>query len=524
MSKPAPNFLFIITDQQRFDWLGCNGHPVVKTPHIDALAANGTNFTRCHVASPVCMPNRASLMTGRYPSVHGLRYNGNALTPDAVTFADVLQQGGYQTATIGKSHLQPFSDVKPFARVDENSLGPLDEARFSDQTMHRQEEPARFAADELATFPDGYYGFQHVDLVTGHGDRPGGHYRQWLRQNYPNWEALIDRDNELPHNYSAPQTFRTPVPEEAYATSYIRDRAIDYIGAQQSNTAPFFAFVSFPDPHHPFNPPGKYWDMYDPDDFEVPLEYDAHHNPTPPMQSVRADQLDGIAPKTPQTVYMANKRHIQESMALTAGMITMVDDAVGAIVQQLKDTGQYDNTVIVFTSDHGDYLGDFSMMLKGALPFDGITHVPFIWSDPADRAPRLTNHLVSTIDLAPTIIARAGLKPYWGIQGHDISALAMGGDAAPVRTRHIVEYHDGLPRFGFAKPACVRALITDDYRLTLYKGEPFGDLYDLNADPQETHNRFDDPAYADIRAGLVQELADEMMAMMDPSPRSHRLA
>ena len=123
---------------------------------------------------------------------------------------------------------------------------------------------------------------QHVDMVTGHGHNCGGHYGQWFRKTYPNWKDLHDRKNELPHNYSCPQAFRTAVPEEAYPTAWIGDRAVNYINESASHDEPFFAFVSFPDPHHPFNPPGKYWDMYSPDEFSVDLPYAAHKNPTPP--------------------------------------------------------------------------------------------------------------------------------------------------------------------------------------------------------------------------------------------------
>ncbi|MEM7210488.1 MAG: sulfatase-like hydrolase/transferase, partial [Pseudomonadota bacterium] len=122
MTSHRPNFLFVMTDQHRADWLGCAGHPVVRTPNIDALAARGTLFTDFHTASPVCMPNRASFMTGRYPSVHGLRYNGCTLPRNANTFVDVLRAGGYRTASIGKSHLQPFTDHPAERKSDPDSL------------------------------------------------------------------------------------------------------------------------------------------------------------------------------------------------------------------------------------------------------------------------------------------------------------------------------------------------------------------------------------------------------------------
>ncbi|NBP95228.1 MAG: sulfatase, partial [Gammaproteobacteria bacterium] len=165
-----PNFLYIMVDQQRADWLGCYGHPVVKTPNIDAIAVEGTRFDEFHVATPVCMPNRASLMTGRMPSVHGLRYNGCLLSERANTFVDVLRAGGYATATIGKSHLQPFTDFEAEKQGEELN-GPIAEAWKPDQGDYGREEPERYLGGDHFDFPTPYYGFDHVDMVTGHGDR-----------------------------------------------------------------------------------------------------------------------------------------------------------------------------------------------------------------------------------------------------------------------------------------------------------------------------------------------------------------
>jgi len=259
--KKQPNFLFFITDQQRADWLGCYGHPVLKTPHIDAIADQGVRFEQFHVATPLCMPNRASLITGRYPSVHGLRYNGCHLPLSANTFLDVMNEGGYHTAAIGKSHLQPFTGLPPNGGPRNGGEG---EAWKSDSGNYAQEEPEAYEADARYEFELPYYGYQYVDMVTSHGDRCGGHYQQWFRENSPDWKSLHDPKNELPHNYSCPQAYRTPIPAELYPTAYIRDSAINYLQSRKDNEQPFFAFVSFPDPHHPFNPPGKYWDMYSP--------------------------------------------------------------------------------------------------------------------------------------------------------------------------------------------------------------------------------------------------------------------
>ena len=516
-----PNFLYFMADQLRVDWLGCYGHPVVRTPNIDALAASGTRFNQFFVASPVCMPNRASLMTGRYPSVHGLRYNGCLLSHRANSFVDVLKAGGWRTATIGKSHLQPFTDQDPFNRATMET-GPIAEAWKPEEGSYILEEPASYDAEGRFEFPTPYYGFDHVDMQTAHGDVAGGHYRQWFREKHPDWQQLVDRKNELPHNYSCPQAFRTPIPEDSYPTAWVRDRAKDYIAASADEADPFYAFVSFADPHHPFNPPGKYWDMYDPDDFDIPVHYDDHKNPPPPLENAKRDFEAGVVQKIKQISFMATDQHIREAMALTAGMITMIDDAIGDIVKTLKETGQYDNTVIIFNSDHGDYLGDFNLMLKGAWPKDSITRVPMIWSDPASRMEAETDALASTVDISSTILERAGLLRFYGMQGQ--SFMPPLTKAARHRDQLLIEFNDSGRRMGFPEPARVRVLVSEYWHLAIYKGLDWGELYHRKQDPHHLENLWDDPAFAGIKAELMTDLAQQLIGQMDESPRSTRLA
>lgn len=522
MTTPTrPNFLFIMTDQLRSDWLGCAGHPVVKTPNIDALAAGGTRFRNFQATSPVCMPNRASFMTGRYPSTHGLRYNGCLLPLDTNCFTDVLRAGGYRTASIGKSHLQPFTEHGPIR--DEKPIDrPIAEARRDLRGNYSQEQPVSYRADDPFELDLPYYGFDHVDMVTGHGDKCGGHYRQWFRQSCPDWEAMHDPANELPHNYTCPQACRTPVPEEFYPTRYVGTRAAEWISGQAEQDAPFFAYVSFPDPHHPFNPPGKYWEMYHPDQFAVSLPFEAHRNPTPPMLWMDRNWRDGGSSRTETTARRLGEQQLREAMALTAGMITMIDDEVGRLVAALKDGGRFENTVICFNSDHGDYLGDFSMLLKGALPFRSITEVPMIWSDPLSREGRVTDALAATIDLSATILDRAGLAPYRGMQGTSFVPVLEGAD-----THHsalLCEFNDVGPRAGFDRAARVRSIRTDGWRLTLYQGEEWGELYDLGSDPHETYNLWDDPEHTSVKADLTLRLAHMLAGQMDESPVSSILA
>jgi len=516
-----PNFLFFITDQHRADWLGCAGHLVVKTPYIDTLAAKGTLFEDFHVATPVCMPNRASLMTGRMPSVHGLRYNGCTLPARANTFVDVLAAGGYQTASIGKSHLQPFFDGVP-KRDEDYSDRLIPDAWKRDTSNYAQEQPGQYTTEDPYAFELPYYGFQKVDVVTGHGDRCGGHYQQWFRQACTNWRELTDPANELPHNYTCPQAYRTPIPEDLYPTTWIADRAIDYVSSCTEKSDPFFAFVSFPDPHHPFNPPGKYWDMYSPDQFDPDLPYKAHKNPTPPMEFLTERWQQGLGPEIPQSAFRTDRQHIKEAMALTAGMITMIDDQIGRVINALKESGQYDNTVIIFTSDHGDYLGDFDLLFKGALPFRSVTQVPMIWADPDATRPSKSHALASTIDVSASMLERAGLLPYHGMQGKSFLGCLETEDSH--RDALLIEYNDGASRLGFVPPARVRSLRTREWRFTTYSGLDWGELYDLSADPQETQNLWDDPAFASIKAELSLKLIDHLTAQMDESPLSERSA
>ena len=522
MTSPTrPNFLFIMTDQLRSDWISCAGHPVVKTPNIDALAARGTRFANFQATSPVCMPNRASFMTGRYPSTHGLRYNGCTLPLDTNCFTDVLAAAGYSTASIGKSHLQPFTVDAPL-RDEDRTERLIAEARRAPAGNYSQEQPGSYEGDEPFAFDLPYFGFQHVDMVTGHGDKCGGHFQQWFRKTCPDWQAMQDPANELPHNYTCPQAYRTPVPEEFYPTRYVGMQAADWIRAQQNGDAPFFAYVSFPDPHHPFNPPGKYWDMYDPDDFEVELPYEAHKNPTPPMRWMDEQWQQGNSARTKTTARRLGEQELREAMALTAGMITMVDDEVGRLIEVLKETGQYENTVICFNSDHGDYLGDFSLLLKGALPFRSVTDVPMIWSDPTSREGRVTEALASTIDLSATILDRAGLAPYNGMQGQSFMPVIDGADDHHEAV--MCEFNDLGARLGFERPARVRGIRTANWRFTLYQGEAWGELYDLAADPRETNNLWDSPDHAGIKAELTLQLAHMLAGQMDESPISRLMA
>ncbi|MEM9840299.1 MAG: sulfatase-like hydrolase/transferase [Pseudomonadota bacterium] len=522
MSK-RPNILYFMTDQHRADWLGCAGHPVVRTPNIDGLADRGTRFSNFYVTTPVCMPNRGAIFTGRYPSVNGARHNGLPLPENAHTFVDLLADAGYHTASIGKSHLQPFTDRPVISEGREEHVNPhIPEAIKASTTAYLAEHPATHNGPTDYEIPSPYYGFDHVRLVTNHSDECGGHYLRWLKRQTNEWAEMRDRANQLPHDYSNPQAFRTRIPEELYPTSYIREEAKSYLRSRKDLDDPFFAFVSFPDPHHPFTPPGKYWDMYDPEDFDVELPYEAHANPPEQLRVWKDLMEQGVIPANRQQAFMAPRRQIQEAMALTAGMITMIDDAIGDILSALHANGLAKDTIVIFNADHGDYMGAFSLLLKGPFPHASVNRVPFIWADPSRDDAAVSDGLAASIDIAPTILERCGVRPYYGMQGQSFLPQ-IGGEAAG-REAVLIEHEENKIYPGLNGIPNIRNLITRTHRLSVYKGQQEGELYDLDADPNETQNLWNDPDCAALKSDLLFQLNQAMLDAIEPGPRPLRYA
>lgn len=518
MSK-QPNFLFIMTDQQRADYLGCMGHPLLRTPHIDRIADKGTKFNRFYVSNPVCMPNRAVFMTGRLSSVNGVRQNGNDLPQHMTTFVQVLKAGGYDTSLLGKSHLQTMTPFPTPIGENPAGKGPLANAvNIGDDALYQSESNSAWNEKEQAAVSLPFYGFDRADIVTFHGDRTGCAHEVWLRKQIGDPDQLRGPENQLAHDYSCPQAIRTAVPEHLYSTSYIKQLAQEYLAEPQRQQKPFFAFVSFPDPHHPFTPPGKYWDRYRPEAMAVPESFDRHSNSPPHLQWLRDQpKIEGTAFHT--AAMTLNRRQTQEAMALTCGMISMIDDAIGEILQSLDDAGLADNTIIIFNADHGDYLGDHGLLLKGGLHFQSLIRVPLLWYDPSIAQPEEINELCATLDLAPTIMARAGVTPYAGIQGLDLSGLIAGKSKALERQQLLIEEDTYFPDIlGFKGQVRIRTLLSDRYRLSVFHGANWGELYDLDNDPLETRNLWDDTAFATIKQELIWTLMQTMLGYAERSP------
>jgi arylsulfatase A-like enzyme len=521
-----PNFILFITDQQRADFLGCYGHPILKTPNIDRIAAGGVAFDRFYVASPVCMANRASLMTGRMPSVHGVRSNGIPLSRKSVTFVELLRDAGYETALIGKSHLQNFTPHPSLLKatgVPEGYREPKDdlaEALRHDlgDPAYGQERPDYWRAPDAAIRTP-FYGFDHVELVTGHGDGLGGDYARWLLQREPNARNLIGPENALSSDYSCPQAVRTAIPPELYSSAWIGERAREYLG-ERDGDAPFFLMVSFTDPHHPFNPPGRYWDMYDPDDFPVPEAFRRNDwTPPPHVAAAIAMRDEGRAELNGMNTIAVTAREAQEAQALTCGMIACLDDAVGEVLDALDASGQADDTVLIFTSDHGDHLGDHRLLLKGAEQYQSILRVPFIWAEPdeEEKTARRTSALGSTIDIPATILDHARIAPYAGMQGRSLIPVIQGTGRA-VRDSAFVQFDSQRPLVGKIGPARVHSLIDEQWRISIYHGMPWGELYELRSDPGEFVNLWDSSGHAPAKLHLLEKLARAEIEHVDRVP------
>lgn len=500
-----PNFIVFITDQQKADMLGCAGDTVVKTPNIDDMALNGIRFDRFYVAMPSCMPNRSSIMTGQYPSAHGVRFNGIPLPKDSVTFPQVFSQNGYRTALVGKGHLQPI-------------LEPYDSARSTDWWGKELE---RRGADLTAP----YYGYDEVSIVTGHGDGCGGHYEDWLKQRLPQYKDYVGEQNQLPHNYSCPQGVRTRLPEELYPTSYIAEQAIHFLEehSRKNPDKPFLLVVSFPDPHHPFNPPGKYWDMYDPDDVQLPDNFAASDDGVPHLAAARRARLEQSDSRDGYGAVSISEREAREAIALTYGMITMVDDAIGLIRSRMETLGLADDTVQVFTSDHGDLLGDHGLMLKGPLHYQGLIRVPFILSDPKAKAANgVENRIFSSLDIGQTLLSRAGIPQI--AHSHGLSIYDVLDDEREGRDALLIEDEYQSPVLCFDNAPVVRTLVTERWRLSAFNDASWGELYDLQNDPGEQSNLWSDPAFCATKADLLEKLTASMMKAVNRSVEPVSLA
>ena len=505
-----PNVLFIMTDQHRADHVGFMGNSTVRTPNLDALAASGCVFDNAWVANPVCMPNRATILTGRLPTAHGVIFNDRSLDWYANTFVRQLRSSGYRTALLGKSHLQ--HGMSRNSVVEHRGRGAYLDRDPAGWDQHENYE--RYI-DSLPADPQDFYGFERIALSIDHGARITGHHLQWALERGAAKEQVL-----TPHDASAPgnkrsdawwQIYEAPYEEGFHSTRFVTERTLKFVAEATERGEPWMAMCSFPDPHHPMSPPAPWFDRHKPEDMALPatrhdsLEHAPAHLRL--FQSIHPkNQRDWVAP-----CGYGDDALLAEAIAATYGMIEMVDDGVGKLMQQLDDLGIQDNTIVVFTSDHGDMMGDHGLFLKGFMHYRGTLQVPMMIAVPGLPASRIPG-LASSLDLAPTLLDLCGVADYDGIQGLSLRPV-LENNTRRVRDHVLIE--DDIATIT-AKltpiPGKTRTVITEQYRYTRNsKGEE--QLFDLIADPDEMKDLTTSPHSA--RAQMMEVLADALIAADD---------
>lgn len=464
------NILLITTDEQRFDTLGCNGNPVIRTPRLDRLAAEGVNFQNHSTSCAVCTPARASLLTGRYMRTHGAWHAGVTLDPAQEGVAHRLAARGYRTGLFGKAHFE--GELTGYVE--------------------------RLSPDEP------YYGFQNVQITE---DNVIGPYLDWIRSNYPGHvrDAMhlhneYDRPDGFPPLAAAREgrlaaCYTSALPEQLHPTAWIADRTIGFMQKCREQGESFFAWCSFVDPHHPWNPPEPFASMYRESDMPLPVMKEGENAGRGHTYS----HIDGMSPG-----------EYRQMCAAYYAMISHIDHHVGRMLDAMDGSGLLDDTLIVFTSDHGDYNGDHGLIRKvGAIEragelYENLLHVPLIVRPPGGVKGGATfRGLTQHEDIAPTILEAAGLELERSqLPGHSLSPALRGEPTG----RKYSYYDQGVN----GSTRNIIGIRDERYKLVHYPGYGYV-LGDLKADPHEYDNVLDSESHRSKRQELSEELLDWLL-------------
>ena len=476
-----PNILFICTDQQRGDSLGCTGASWAVTPNLDRLAAQGVLCENCYVQNPVCSPSRASLFTGKYPSNHGLYANGVPLPADQRLFTRTLADAGYDCGMVGKQHLSPCDTWRTEPRQD-----------------------------------DGYrvfewsHGPNHRSLEND--------YHRWLRKAHPDVYQGIFPDTGANENTEYSNRARTGTPidhvsKEAHYSHWVAERAIDFIDTDRAEAEPFFLMANFFDPHHSFGAPQEFRDKIDADTIPDPVTKPGELDGKPAAHVAYSKKsYSGTAPGFQD--YTAAE--IKEIRAQYWAMIALIDYEVGRILRALEQAGQLDNTLVLFSSDHGEMLGNHRQFLKGPQLYDDLTRVPLIARWPASiPGGRKLSNPVQWIDLTATILEASGCPPGHGVQGQSLLPM-MKGHGEAFRPWAMTEYrYSGFTTDPLIMTTMVRF---EDWKLVIWHSDPAcgtprdGELYNLSTDPDELDNLYHDPESLQQRRTMKSVMLNAMVS------------
>ncbi|MHA0857759.1 sulfatase family protein [Paenibacillus sp. CMAA1364] len=480
MNRKKKTHIWLITaDQMRADVIGSE-NITVQTPTLDKLASEGTVMANAYCASPVCTPSRASIFTGRYPHVHGAWNIGVSLDEDEVTLADYLKEENYKTVGVGKMHFR--SQCKPGFSTEAEDVVIRDRARNRDHT---------------------YYGFDEHHISE---DNPVGEYLDWLRERDPvvadRFELDRFRSKDAEHD-----VWESDMPAELHQTYWTAQKSIDAILAHDTDQ-PLFLWTSFVDPHHPFDPPKAYADLYADADIAIPHSSPDELKLRP--EHLRQQGTNGYWPGGGEAHSYTNE-HLARVIRNYYGMITFIDEQINRIMDVWKKKGVYDDVLVVFTSDHGELLGDHGLMYKGPWFYEGLTRIPMIIKGPGITRGERSSGLMEHVDILPTLLDAIGRTRPYGVQG--LSQLdVLNGQKLNVRDAAITSY-DAHDRGIQAK--CLR---TDRYKLVVFAGENYGELYDMLEDADERCNLFFDDASRDVKYSLLEMLTHRLIQDQDPLP------
>ena len=482
----APNILFVMCDQLRWDYLGCTGHPTIRTPHIDRLAARGIRFDRAYVQSPICGPSRMSTYTGRYMRSHGSTWNGAPLSVGEMNIGHHLNPLGMRTALSGKTHVAPDLagmrrlGIDPGSEVGRKLAQGGFEAWDRLDGLHPPESnraPSHYNAYLTAQGYPGDHPWHY--WANGAADDDGGFLNGWLMEHSDRPARAREEDTETP---------------------YSGRRAREFIEAAGEDN--WCLHLSFIKPHWPYIAPAPYHDMYGPEDVIRQVGGPEAGNDTHPvLAAFRGHRASSVWHREG-----VRERVIPAYM----GLITQIDDEMGRMMDWLEETGRAGNTVIVFTSDHGDYLGDHGLGEK-ELFHDCSARIPLIVYDPRPQADAtrgsVSDALVESIDLLPTFVEMAGGTPEWPrLEGLSLMPLIRGdgGDWPRDAVFSEYDYASRLARETLGTGTRdSRLTMVFDGRWKMVHAEGMRPmLWDLETDPEELHEIGADPAHAAVLARL----------------------
>ncbi|MFW6286767.1 MAG: sulfatase [Candidatus Sumerlaeota bacterium] len=489
-----PNLLLITTDQQRWDSFSLYGTPGYKTPVLDRLAKEGLCFTRTYTSSPICTPARVSLLTGQYPSRHGAFTIGTPHVPalDDPTVATRLGEAGYSTALIGKTHFV---------------------ARFMEQTHIAgvKDVIGEMPEDFWRNFDGPYEGFDYIRHCAAHtNDRlPDGHYGVWMKDKGVEIEKYFRQGEDTLDCVSRIGAW--DLDHELTQNAWIVEESVDWIEQQREQEKPWFCWASIQDPHAPYVCPEPYFSDVDMTGVETGGYIEGEFENKPPFyrhfmngEYWRDDERKFFYEGTGVPHCTGYERNADPKTSIQAyiGMVNMIDDYMGKLVAYLEKTDQLDNTLIIFTSDHGDYLGRHGFWNKGIAPYDDCQRVPGIVHWPEGMKNRkergVTDAFFSLVDIPWTLMDAAGLERPMGDQG--VSQLpVIRGEAQAVREWALVELD---PTWLVSQ----RTFLYGDYKMVVYRDADYGELYNMQDDPDQLTNLWDDPDAAAVKSSMMHRL------------------